>query len=165
MTTHPEHEPTPAYQDPLENYEPHEYDDPIEQALAEQAVTSIQHHPFAIIPPTTSIRDAVAKLAEFHISCLLISDDEDRLVGVFSDRDVLDKVALEYERIKDEPVSSVMTPDPVFVYESDPAAAALAVTAISGFRHVPVLNMNDKVVGIVSPQRMTNFLHQFYPKE
>ena len=68
--------------------------------------------------------------------CLLV-EEEGRLVGVFSDRDVLKKVALEYDQMKDTPVSELMTKEPVFVYESSRSAAALSVMAVSGFRHVP----------------------------
>jgi CBS domain-containing protein len=81
-------------------------------------------------------------------------------VGVFSDRDVLDRIALEYEQVKDRPVSEFMTTDPIYAYESDSAAAALSIMAVSGVRHVPVTNIDQKVVGIVSPQRVTEFLRK-----
>lgn len=151
------------FQDPLENYDPAEYDDPIKEALAEQTVEAIQHEPFATIAPDTKVCDAVDKLADDHISCLLVQEGK-KLVGVFSDRDVLNKVALEYDQVKDQPVSAVMTTNPVYVYESDPSAAALSVMAVSGYRHVPILDSNDNLAGIISPQRVTAYLQQFFEK-
>ena len=142
---------------PLENYDPKTYDDPLERALAEEHVSAIQNQPFASVPPEMTIAEAVAKLAQQQVACLLV-EDEGRLVGVFSDRDVSNRVALEYDEVKDKPVRELMTTEPVFVYESDCAAAALSVMAVSGFRHVPVTNLQEKVVGIVSPQRVTKFL-------
>jgi CBS domain-containing protein len=71
----------------------------------------IQSRPFASVQPTLSISDAVRKLVREKIACLLI-EMEERLIGVFSDRDVLDKVALEYDRVKDDPVSDVMNRKP-----------------------------------------------------
>ena len=152
------------FQDPLENYDPKTYDDPVEQALAEETVEAIQHEPFATISPDTSVAEAVRKLAGFHIACLLVQV-EGKLVGVFSDRDVLDKVALEYDQVKDRPVSEVMTADPVYVYSTDPTAAALSVMAVSGYRHVPILDLDDQLVGIASPQRVTAFLQRFFDSE
>lgn len=152
------------FQDPLENYEPKTYDDPVEQALADETVEAIQHHPFATITPETTVADAVQQLAGFHIACLLVARDN-KLVGVFSDRDVLDKVALEYDNVKDQPVSEVMTTNPVYVYESDPAAAALSVMAVSGYRHVPILDLDGNLSGIASPQRVTSFLQQFFDSQ
>ena len=149
------------FQDPLENYDPVEYDDPVREALAEQTVEAIQHEPFASIAPDVTIADAIQKLSGNHISCLLVEEDG-KLVGVFSDRDVLNKVALEYDQLKDQPVNSVMTTDPVYVYKTDPSAAALSVMAVTGFRHVPILDVDGKIVGIASPQRVTAFLQKFF---
>ena len=54
-----------------------------------------------------------------------------------------------------------MTTNPVYVYESDPSAAALSVMAVSGYRHVPILDLHDRIAGIASPQRVTAFLQRF----
>jgi CBS domain-containing protein len=101
----------------------------------------------------------VKALADLEVSCLLVAKDG-KLVGVFSDRDVLDRVALEYDQVKDRPVGELMTTDPVYAYEADSAAAALSIMAVSGFRHVPVTDINQNVVGIVSPQRVAEFLRK-----
>ena len=135
--------------------------DPLEVALVEKTVAAIQSQPFAAVTPNTSIADAVSKLADLEIGCLLVAENG-KLVGVFSHRDVLDKVADRYEQIKDRPGSEVTSSNPVIVHESDSAAAALHVMAVSGFRHVPVMNLNDEPVGIVSPQRVLGFLQEHF---
>ena len=134
-------------------------DDALEQALTEEPVAAMQSQPFVAIPPEMPISEAIGKLAGMHVACLLV-EDEGKLVGVFSDRDVLDRIALEYDQMKDQPVSTVMTTAPVYVYDTDSSAAALAVMAVSGFRHVPVVNLDEQLVGIVSPQRVTAFLQE-----
>jgi CBS domain-containing protein len=159
--THPDPE---DFQDPLENYDPKKYTDPLERALAEEPVMQIRHEPMATIAPETPIRDAVKRLAGLHVACLLV-EQEGKLLGVFSDRDVLDKVALEYDDVKDLPVRDVMTSDPVYVNETDSAAAAFSVMAVAGFRHVPILDVKQNLVGIVSPQRVTAFLEQQFQKQ
>lgn len=152
---------TGEFQDPLENYDPAAYDDLLERALIEETVAAIRHEPFATISPDTPVHQALETLDELKIGCLLIAT-ADHLTGVFSNRDVLDKVAEDYERLKERPVSEVMTADPVFVYETDSSAAALCVMAVSGYRHVPVLDMDQSIVGIVSPQRVTAFLQKHF---
>lgn len=149
------------FQDPLENYDPAVYDDPLEEALAEQTVEAIRHEPMATIGPETTVIDAMKKLAGLHIACLLV-EQEGKLLGVLTDRDILNKVALEFDEVKDTPVRDVMTDDPVFVYDSDSPAAALSVITVVGHRHVPVLDLERNLVGIVSPQRVTDFLQQFF---
>ena len=152
------------FQDPLEDYNPKKYEDGVEEALGEQPVAAIMHEPFATVSADTKVSAAVQKLSGFHIACLLVEEDG-KLVGVFSDRDVLDRVALEYDDVKDRCVREVMTSDPVYVYDTDPAAAALSVMAVSGYRHVPIVDASERIVGIVSPQRVTAFLRKAFQPE
>lgn len=153
-------QPGEEFQDPLKDYAPKEYDDALERALAEESVAAIQHEPFATVPPDMPVRAAVEKLAGLRVACLLVTEG-DQLVGLVTDRDVLNRVALEYESVKDRPVREVMTTEPVFVYDTDAAAAVLTVMAIVGYRHVPVLDAQGRLVGIVSPQRVTGFLQKY----
>jgi CBS domain-containing protein len=149
------------FQDPLQNYDPKVYNDPLEKALAEETVGAIQSTPVAMVTPETPVHAALQTLARLKVSCLLI-EDQSKLVGVFSDRDVLERVALEYDQVKDRPVRELMTANPVVVYESDSAAAALSIMAVSGFRHVPVTKVDGTIVGIISPQRVTEFLRKHF---
>lgn len=133
--------------------------DPLEKAISEETVEAIQSQPFASVTPDTSIAEAVDQLAKLEIGCLLVAEGK-KLVGVFSKRDVLNKVAGNFEQIKNHPVSEVTSSNPIYVYDTDSAAAALHVMAVSGFRHVPVMNVNDELVGIISPQRVLAFLQE-----
>lgn len=153
------------FQDPLENYDPKQYNDPLEEALDTLPVSTIQSTPYAGITPDTPIHEALKRLAGLQVACLLVEKDQ-KLLGVFSDRDALDKVALEYDQMKDRPVRDVMTSNPIFVYDTDSSAAVLTVMAVHGFRHVPVISSADgKIVGIVSPHRVTGFLQSYFEKQ
>lgn len=144
------------FQDPLENYDPKTYDDPMERAICESPASDIQHKPYTTISPDETVATALHKLAEDHIACLLV-EDAGKLVGLFTNREVLKYVALE-DDVLDRPVREVMTPDPVCVRHDDPVAATLCVMAVHGYRHVPLLTSDGKTYGIVSPQRVTGFL-------
>ncbi len=145
-----------TFVDPLENYEPKTYSDPLEKAIVEETVVAVQHQPHASITAEVSTNEAVKKLASEHVACLVV-EEEGKLVGLFTHREVLNGVALEPD-IGDKPVREVMTTDPTYVREDDPIAAALCVMAVHGYRHVPIVNAEKKVIGIISPQRITGFL-------
>jgi len=145
------------FQDPLENYDPKAYDDPVERALADEPVTAIQHRPFTTISPDTPVSDAVKTLAALDIACLMI-EDAGKLAGVFSKRDALLKIGTDLASVADRPVKDFMTSHPVYVHESSASASALSVMAVSGYRHVPIIDLDGKIEGIVSPQRVTEFL-------
>ena len=147
------------FEDPLENYEPKEYADALEEALAEETVSSIRSKPYAEISPDKPVFGALQALAGLKVASLLVVEDGE-LVGVFTERDALERVASRYREVRHLPVREVMTSNPVVVYETDPAGAALSAIAVAGYRHVPVLDINDKVVGVISPHRVFEFVQR-----
>ena len=114
--------------DPLSDYEPAVYSSEIERILAEESVSAIQIRPFAQIEPTATVRQAVAMLHELKVACLLVIDGGE-IVGIFTERDVLERVAEQYSRVAEKPVAAVMTTEPLITYSDDPAASALAANA------------------------------------
>ncbi len=145
------------FADPLSNYEPAVYCDDLHCAMAEESVLAIESRPYAEVRPDTPVREAVETLNQLKVSCLLVIDGG-RLVGIFTERDVLENVAERYIKIAGAPVSDFMTSVPIVVYECDPVGAALAAIAVGGYRYVPVLSMTDEVLGIISPKRFFHFL-------
>jgi CBS domain-containing protein len=145
------------FEDPLENYEPRKYKSALAEALAEETVAAIRSKPYAEITPDKSVYGALQALAGLKVASLLVVE-EGTLVGVFTERDVLERVAARYRDVQHLPVRDVMTSDPVVVYETDPAGAALSAIAVAGYRHVPVLDLNERVVGVISPRRVFEFL-------
>lgn len=149
------------FQDPLENYDPIVYEDNLHRALEEEKVSAIESQPFSCISPETTIAEAVETLNRLEKGCLMVTRNK-KLVGVFSDRDLLKNVATNYEEVKDNPVSTVMTDSPIYVKVNESSAKALGVMAVAGYRHVPVVDDELNVCGIVSPQRVTAFLTEHF---
>ena len=145
--------------DPLSDYEPRENSDVLREALAEENVSAIRSRPYAEISPDKSIYRALQALAGLKVASLLVVEDG-RLTGVFTERDVLERVALRGYDLKRTAVRDVMTSNPVVVHETDPAGAALSAIAVAGFRHVPVLDVRNVVVGVISPRRVFEFLQR-----
>jgi CBS domain-containing protein len=114
--------------------------------------------PFDTVRPETPVRAVLEQMARHNIASLVIADADGHLAGIFSERDVLIKVADEFDAVKDEPVSKVMTPNPMAVYVTDSPGKAMNLMATMGIRHIPILDVDDKVVGILGPRRVTHFL-------
>lgn len=145
------------YEDPLEDYSGPDFADNVEEAIHNTLVSEIQTQPHLCVTADTSVREAMKLMVGRHIACVLVEQDG-VLAGVFGDRDVLDKVALEYDDVIDGPVSAVMSQSPVSVVEADSVAKVMSIMAISGYRHVPVVSAEGRTVGIVSPHRLGGFL-------
>ncbi|QDV40286.1 CBS domain protein [Stieleria neptunia] len=148
------------FEDPLSNYEPTQYRSELHRVLAEEAIDDMQSTPSAQVTVDTSIRGATKMLSELKVSSLLVVKGE-TLVGIFTARDVLEKVAENYAELADQPVGEVMSADPTVVYETDPVGMALAGIAVAGHRHVPVLKVDGSVLGIVSPKRVLRHLSPY----
>ena len=157
MTDEQSPDPT-EFEDPLSDFEPAQYASELERALAEETVAKIQLKPYLQFSPDTSVNEAVRQLHESKVASALVVDDNGNLVGLFTERDVLERVAEGFERNTKQPVSEVMTSEPTVVYESDPAATAIAAIAVEGHRHVPVLDIDGKVLGLASPRRVFDFM-------
>jgi len=156
--------PNEEFRDPLKDYNrTPEYSDEMEKSLAEDPVTSIQCRPFKTFTPETPLDQVTKEMNKYNISCVMIVDRDDHLLGIFSDRDLLEKVGENYTRLASRPVSQFMTRDPIFAYETDPVAKAINLMSLGGFRHVPIVDMNDKVTGILGPRRMISYLQAFMP--
>ncbi|MCY3647856.1 MAG: CBS domain-containing protein [Dehalococcoidia bacterium] len=111
-----------------------------DQALSESAfsapLASLRLLRPPAIAPTASVRDAVNLLVENKGGAVLVVDG-DSLSGIFTERDVLKKVAGRPGAL-DAPVAEYMTTDPVVVRENETVAVALHKMADGGFRHVPM---------------------------
>lgn len=147
------------FDDPLSDFEPTEYSSELHRAVAEDTVAAIQSSPFIQVTSESSIHDALQALEESNVSSLLVVEGE-KLVGIFTERDFLEKVADRLSQLSHEPVRDVMTSNPSVVYESDPVGTAVAAIAVEGHRHVPVLKLDGSVMGIVSPKRILRFLEE-----
>jgi CBS domain-containing protein len=121
-------------------------------------------HPLVPVSPDDTVLVAVNAMISGRIGCALIMDGE-KLVGLFSERDVLLKVVAKGLDAASLPVSDVMTPDPECLQHDDAIAYALNKMAVGGYRHVPILKDDGVPEAIVSMRDIVNYIVQFYPEE
>jgi len=153
------------YSDPLKNYDPQDYADSVEQALAEEQVSAITHQPVATGKPEEKVGDVLKRMVEMDVACIIVVNDAGKPIGVFSERDFLNKVSEQYAEACDKTLADLMTPDPVVVHMTDPAGEALAVMSVGSFRHVPLVDVDEKLAGIVGPKRMSRYLSELVERD
>jgi CBS domain-containing protein len=152
-----------VFEDPLKDYSPTRYSDELEESLCEDEVAAMAVSLVETITPDTTVEQAVRRMAEKDIGCLLVTDGDRRLLGIFSERDVLTKVAARYDQVKAQPVGDLMTAKPVVCYQTDSPAKALNLMAVGSFRHIPVVDVDGRVTGILGPRRVTTYLQKYLP--
>jgi CBS domain-containing protein len=125
----------------------------VERSLMEDRVGVLNLEPATTLCPNTTIRQAVAAMLERNIGAVLIVDETGKLIGIFSERDLLKKVAGVHALYADMPVRSFMTPRPVTLSKSDTLALALHKMDGGGYRHIPVVE-KGKPIGMISVRDM-----------
>ncbi len=91
--------------------------------------------------------DAIQRMHDGGFDCVLVTDGG-RLVGIFTDRDAVLKVA--GRPAGPCPIREVMTPDPVVLRHDDPIAVAIHKMAVGGFRHIPIVDDARLPTGVVT---------------
>jgi CBS domain-containing protein len=99
------------------------------------------------VAPTLTVRDAIAEMRGDSTGAVVVVDGA-KVVGIFTDRDVLKKAAAR-DGVLDEPVAYYMTQDPVVLREDDTMAHALNKMGDGGFRHIPVVR-DGELVGMIT---------------
>lgn len=100
------------------------------------------------------VSDAIESMHASGADCVLVVA-ADRLVGIFTDRDAVVKLA--GRPIDGLLVRDYMTPDPVVLRHDDPIAVAIHKMAIGGFRHIPILQ-DGRPTGVVSARDVFHHL-------
>ncbi|KAL1917595.1 uncharacterized protein VTP21DRAFT_3988 [Calcarisporiella thermophila] len=93
--------------------------------------------------------EASQLMAAKRSDCVLVVDDEDRLCGIFTAKDIAFRLVAEDYDARATPVSVIMTRNPTCVTSDTPAPDALETMVQRGFRHLPVLNEDGDVVGLL----------------
>jgi CBS domain-containing protein len=137
----------------------------VERSLLHDTVGELRPHLPVTIRPDALIGEAVNALLANDIGALLVVDDIGKLVGIFSERDLLTKVACEptCRRAGSPPgadktnahlrVRDLMTARPETVVGEDKLAFVLHKMDVGGYRHLPVVR-DGKPVGVISVRDM-----------
>ncbi len=102
------------------------------------------------LPTTALVRDAKASMQEHSIGGIPIVDDQGRLIGIVTNRD------LRFEKNNDRPISEVMTSENlVTTGEGTSLAEAADILQENKIEKLPVVNAGNKLVGLITYRDIT----------
>ena len=102
------------------------------------------------VPLSASVADAIKRMLDLGVGAVAVVDENNVVAGIFTERDVLRKVALTGQDPKTMPVREVMTRSVVMATSDISAAEALEVMVREHHRHLPVVDDHGKLLGILS---------------
>lgn len=116
------------------------------------------------VPHTATAAQAIARLKGKNVGCVLVTGAGGELVGIFTERDVLYRVAGLIRELDQVPVESLMTPRPTTLRISATVSHALHLMGLHGFRHVPLVDEADRPVGIISFRDIVHFIEESFAR-
>jgi CBS domain-containing protein len=111
------------------------------------------------IEPDATVTEAIARLVQNNIGSLPVVDPDGRLLGVFSERDVLRGLHNRGEAFNRMKVGDVMTPDPVTCTPDCDVDQVMGQMSARRIAKVPVLD-NGRLAGIVSVGDVIKVMYQ-----
>jgi CBS domain-containing protein len=129
--------------------------------LRVDSVSRLEPTPPRLVELTGTVADAVDEMRRERVGCLLVCQGG-RLVGLFTERDLMCRV-LGVGKSLATPIADVMTAEPVTVHQKEPIRSAIKKMQTGGYRHLPVVDEENRPVGVLSVKRIIHYLVEHYP--
>ena len=120
-----------------------------EVAIVKRAENGMIYDPVTI-PRGSTVAQALDIMAEYHIGGIPVVDDEKRLVGIVTNRD------LRFERRLDRPVEEIMTKENlVTTHQQTNLADAAQILQENKIEKLPVVDKDNKLIGLITYKDIT----------
>jgi len=130
----------------------------VERSLMEDPVECLQPIRPLTVGLQTSLEDAIQLMRNHDIGCVLITGNDGRLVGILTERDLLQKVAGRGFDLGQCVVGDFMSQAPESCKPDHPLAYGLHRMIISDIRYLPIVDDNDRPAGIVSSRDIIAYM-------
>jgi len=138
--------------------------DPTADLLFRTLMSSLKPRPPISVEVGATVDEACTLMRDNKIGCVLVVDGE-KLVGIFTERDVLYKLTGSDFSAKETKIEELMTPNPTTLRLKHTLAHALNKMSVDGCRHVPLTDRAGRPVGVVSVRRIVDFLVDEFAQE
>ena len=121
-----------------------------------------------ILASADTVTEAMRSMQREHRGCVLVTDDgtkESKLLGIFTERDVLLRIVDRGKNPATLGIAEVMTPDPECLAVDSTVAHALNKMSVGGFRNIPVVDQEHRPAFVVSVRDVVGFLVEAFPRE
>ena len=136
----------------------------IETSLMQEQISSLQPEEPLTVGRGTTLQQAIRIMRDRRIGCVLVVDDAasntGKLVGVLTERDLLQKVAGQGRDLSQCLVEDFMSPAPESSKAEHPLAYALHRMIISDIRYLPIVDEDDRPEGIISSRDVIAYMYK-----
>ena len=135
----------------------------IEERIKIVEVMALEMDSPVVLDEGRPLREVIQQLSDSNSGCALLTRDG-RLTGIFTERDLVVRV-LGAAHSVDQTVVEYMTSNPESVSPTDPIRKAVRLMQRGGFRSVPVVDKENRVVGCVRHKDILKYLAEHFPAQ
>jgi CBS domain-containing protein len=117
-----------------------------------------------ILSEDTPLNKAIKEMQKCDTGCVLIKNGERRLIGIFTERDVMKKF-IGTSLDPKTPIREVMTSDPVILSPDATVQETIQFLGEKQIRHLPIGINTERIVGLLSVRVLVDFLADHMPEE
>ncbi len=133
----------------------------IETILREVRIRDLPQRRVCVVEPSTSLSEVYRLLDEEHSVAVLVCDDTG-LVGIFTERDILDRTALEGN--PEQPIGELMSSIKASLGSGDRLAEAIELMHTTGYRHIPLSDGEGRHPGLIGGRDILKLVADYYPE-
>jgi len=123
-----------------------------------QSVSVLNPNKPITVTSNTTLSNVIKRLQECKIGGVLVVDQKGVLLGIFTERDCVQKVLGKGVDLDTTPVEQYMTHDPIAQPPDITTAYALNLMSHGGFRHLPLVDQDHIPIGIISVKDVLDFI-------
>jgi len=116
------------------------------------------------LSPDDSVADAVSRMVDNRRAGVVIVDASGRLIGIFTERDLLTRVVRQGRDLARTRLADVMTADPEALAPDDRICFAINRMHNAGYRTVPLVDGDYRPIGIVTVNDVVGWLARIFPE-
>jgi len=138
--------------------------DEIKGALFNDTIALLSPAPPVCVRAGATVHEAVEQMLTHHQACVLVVDEAGRLIGIFTERDVLTRVVGRDLNVRRTLVEAVMTANPEALPLPSRIVYAVHCMSVSGYRTLPLVDAEKRPIGVVTVTDIIHWLVNLFPE-
>ena len=135
---------------------------PIEETLGDVRISELRLEVGGAVAPETPIGEVYELLHRQRHNAAVVCDG-DEVVGIFTQRDILYRTALEAPD-PETPIGELMTAEPFTLQIDQKLADAIHAMTVHGYRNVPLVDGRGRWLGLLSSRNVLRFIAEHFPE-